>query len=246
MAVYLYDGSFEGLLSAVHFCLMNKTEPEGLYDQQAYQPQLFDKAIRLTRDVDAAEKCAALIKRRLSSKALRKVFYVYLSNDPQKDTKNYHYLRFALKQGRKVEYFLSEDAVKDVNDIYDKVSKEGHLLSGLVRFKEMKDGILYSQIAPDHLVLPLLAAYFSKRMSVLKWMIHDVKRDKAVLYNGRYWRIIDIELARDPLFTADELFYQKLWRHYFQTIAIEERRNPRCQRQHMPKRYWPYLVEMDS
>ena len=34
-----------------------------------------------------------------------------------------------------------------------------------------------------------------------------------------------------------------MWRNYFQTIAIEQRRNPKCQNTHLPKRYRHVMTE---
>jgi probable DNA metabolism protein len=46
-----------------------------------------------------------------------------------------------------------------------------------------------------------------------------------------------------PPFEQEEEFYQTLWKQYFKSIAIEGRINPRLQMQHMPKKYWKYLIE---
>jgi probable DNA metabolism protein len=42
----------------------------------------------------------------------------------------------------------------------------------------------------------------------------------------------------------EELFFQQLWKEYFRSITIKERINLKLQRQHMPKRYWKYLTEL--
>jgi len=36
---------------------------------------------------------------------------------------------------------------------------------------------------------------------------------------------------------------QMLWKKYFKSMAIEERKNLKLQQQNMPKKYWKYLVE---
>ena len=42
----------------------------------------------------------------------------------------------------------------------------------------------------------------------------------------------------------EEKEYRRLWKNYFDNIAIRERTNPRCQRNFMPVRYWKHLTEM--
>ena len=38
-------------------------------------------------------------------------------------------------------------------------------------------------------------------------------------------------------------WYQELWKMFFKKISIKERKNPRCQMQFMPKKYWKDLIE---
>ena len=46
-----------------------------------------------------------------------------------------------------------------------------------------------------------------------------------------------------PTITDKEIEYQNLWKLFFNTIAIKERTNPRCQMEYMPKKYWNDLIE---
>jgi hypothetical protein len=36
---------------------------------------------------------------------------------------------------------------------------------------------------------------------------------------------------------------RQLWRSYFATFDIRERRNPKLHLRHLPRRYWQYLPE---
>ena len=40
--------------------------------------------------------------------------------------------------------------------------------------------------------------------------------------------------------------YRRLWRCFYDTIAIRERENPKLRMSHMPKRFWPLLTELQS
>jgi probable DNA metabolism protein len=55
----------------------------------------------------------------------------------------------------------------------------------------------------------------------------------------------ELDLLENPEFSADERFYQDLWKKYFTRIAVEERLNPKLQGQNMPLKYRRYLVELD-
>ncbi len=47
------------------------------------------------------------------------------------------------------------------------------------------------------------------------------------------------ELARE----TDQAEYEELWKIFHEAIAIEERRNPVCQRNLLPLRFRPYMTE---
>ena len=36
------------------------------------------------------------------------------------------------------------------------------------------------------------------------------------------------------------------WQTFYNTIGIKERKNSRCQMNFMPKKYWPYIIEMSG
>ena len=42
---------------------------------------------------------------------------------------------------------------------------------------------------------------------------------------------------------AEELQYRRMWRKFYDTIAIAGRENPKCRMSHMPKRYWDNMTE---
>ncbi len=47
----------------------------------------------------------------------------------------------------------------------------------------------------------------------------------------------------EDMMDGEEKLFQQLWRTYFKSVAIQERLNPRKQRNDMPVRYWKYLTE---
>lgn len=45
-------------------------------------------------------------------------------------------------------------------------------------------------------------------------------------------------------YSEKELEYRKLWCGFFESIAIEARKNPALQSQNIPKRFWKDTVEL--
>jgi probable DNA metabolism protein len=89
-----------------------------------------------------------------------------------------------------------------------------------------------------------LAPHFSMRLSSENWIIHDVKREIAAIYNTKEWVIAPLKQDEIPKesYNSNE-FYEQLWKEYFNTLAIKDRINPKLQARMMPKRYWKHLTE---
>ncbi|NLO99491.1 MAG: DUF4130 domain-containing protein, partial [Clostridiaceae bacterium] len=130
-----------------------------------------------------------------------------------------------------------------VHDLAYKVSGEVHRFLGILRFKKLNSGLYYSKIEPDNNITMLIAEHFKERLSDQPWIIHDAKRNVFALYdtNQVIFTKEDISVYTDN--GADETF-EELWKSYFKAIAIENRKNPKLQKQFLPRRYWKNLTEM--
>jgi hypothetical protein len=124
-----------------------------------------------------------------------------------------------------------------------KVCHEIDRLRGLLRFNPNKDGVYIARCAPDHFVLPGLAAHFTRRFGEQGWAIIDEKRKLCL--SRRSGESPELFEFSSPLVTNDDP-WESLWRHYHRTINNESRKNLRIQRQFMPERYWKYLPEINT
>jgi len=57
--------------------------------------------------------------------------------------------------------------------------------------------------------------------------------------------IIPVDDFTLPEKSGNEESIQELWKHFYDTIGISERYNPRCRMSMMPKRYWKNMTEMN-
>ncbi len=249
----VYDGSFEGLLCALD-AACHDAAITSLVSCHAAQPQLFSAG----DDVRTSPAQAARFSRRLrdaSSRAvLRNVLYNYLSELAGFEDTLLAYVRMALQHGARADSYHAHDAVRAVHGCARKVGHEIHRLSGLARFRELRDGTLWAPVNPDHNVVCAVAAHFTRRMPAAAWIVYDMQRGYGVRWDTRDCALVVMDeemqrqVQREPaggtaIYSDAELAYQRMWRGYFETIAIAARRNPALQRRNMPQRYWPYLIE---
>lgn len=243
MIYYIYDGSFDGLLTAIYEAYYRKEKPEKILCQEAHQENLFIEKIHISTDGEKAKRVYDSIKEKISNRALKNVFYTYLSEVEDGGTWIYQYLRLGWKIGRNIDDNLADDRVLKIHKIRLKVDREVHFMLGLIRFRSLEGNIYYAPIDPKFNIIGLVAPHFADRLSDQNWIIHDAKRRLGAVYNREEWVIRDINIEKDIKYSNEELSYQRLWKEYFKSIAIKNRINPKLQKRNMPMRYWSYLVE---
>lgn len=243
MVIFLYDGTFEGLLTAIYEGWYNPRKPDRIELPDHRQEGLLDEAIWIETDSAKAEKVSGAISNKLSKEILEHVLYAWLSEDTAAGTVVYRFLRHAFKVGPAC---IGSEAHPEVNPLLRlsrSVTRESHRLLGLVRFMELDNGIYYSRFEPDFNVLMILASHFAQRLGEQVWVLHDSRRGIAAFYNKESWHIAEVSPPKDLQLHENEKEMQACWQEYFRRIAIKERFNPKLQRQMMPKKYWRYLVE---
>jgi probable DNA metabolism protein len=65
----------------------------------------------------------------------------------------------------------------------------------------------------------------------------------VLMYANHSMNICSADAFEQPSPSEEEKKFRELWRLFYQTIEIKERRNPRCRMSHMPKRYWSCMTE---
>lgn len=243
MTVYVYDGSFEGLLTAVFDAYAGKGEPVGIVPGKGLQQDFTADYIYVKTDKAKSDRIHTSILKKISQEALDNVYHAYLSEEPDAGILIYRYLKLGWKMGSRVDLHLSDDTVFRIMDINRRLELEVHRMLGFVRFRQVEGGIYYAPISPGNNLVELLAPHFANRFSDQNWIIHDVKREIAALYNKRMWIMTEFSAEDIPQNTNDEMQYSELWKVFFKTLAIQSRTNPKLQRQLLPRRYWRHLTE---
>lgn len=245
MKVYVYDGSFEGLMTCIYESYYVK-RPDKIYSTISYQGDLLHEDQFIITDPEKAFKVTKAIALKLSETFFHKIVNAFFSEDYEVGNYIHELLRQGFKQGPEIIVDMSNPIVYPVLKLANAVSRETHLFVGLVRFVELKGGVYYCQFSPTYNQVPLLAEHFSKRLENQSWVIHDIERNLAVFYDTHDWYVNEFHGLESYVLSDEELLYQTLWKTFHTHIAIEERKNPRLQRSFMPKKYWKYLIEMQK
>ena len=240
---YLYDGTLDGFLTIVFDCYSAKTLPQKIMAEVGYSPNFLDNTASIQTDAEKAKRVFTGIEKNISYTTLHNTYYAFLSNEKEKEMCLLKYLCDGFDYGPKINNRLTISYVFQVMAMKKRTFGECHRLKGLLRFQEVGNNLYYASIHPDNNIIEPLAHHFINRLPTQNFIIHDKIRNICLLYNGEEYKIIDATNLKIPNISVEEQKYQELWKLFFKTIAISERKNPRCQMQFMPKKYWKDLIE---
>ncbi|MEY8337261.1 TIGR03915 family putative DNA repair protein [Lachnospiraceae bacterium 62-35] len=252
MTVFLCGEEFEDILSGVYDAWMSRLGHDNvrLESKKSWQAELFCEYKQVEVSGEKAEKVAKAVRERISEEAYSLIYEAALSMREDRADKIYRFLIYGFHYKAKIVDMLQIPAVFHIFEMHRHLANEAHLLKGFVRFSQMEEGILLSTIGPKNDVLVLLARHFGDRLSGENWIIYDEKRSKAAIHqSGKGWMIVRTENDQwkerlKPQYERDK--YEDLWKSFFHSIAVRERKNPVCQRNFLPLRYRGYMTEFQS
>lgn len=252
MNIFSFDNTFEGLLTMVFESYSRREFPDEILSGEGSQNQLFASNIEITTDEQKAERVWNGIVARSSEDNAHRIYRVFLSGLPDTPMLLVNFIRIIIDSNVNQEMNFSLPVVVDVHKLHQKVCREAHRIHMFTRFQKTVEGSYYASFAPMYDVLPLCLPHFRDRFADQQWIIYDLKRNYGFLYNLKtVERVVFDDLKvnsqngqlHTSLLADDEKLFQKLWKQYFKSICIEERRNVKVHRQHLPQRFWKYLPE---
>ena len=241
MPNYYYDGSFDGLLTVIFIAYKDRKNNELRIIVKTGQLLLGLDDINVITNFSKARRVEKAICDKLSQNFLNNIQTCFLSCDKNKDIVIVHTVYKALKQGKEILNSLDEHAFY-VNKLVKQVLNERHRYLGVLRFKEVKDGTMFSTIEPKNNVLPILLSHFINRMKREKFAIYDKKRKIIAYYDTKKVEIFFVK-SLEIEWSDEEIEYSELWKTFHKSISIKERENKKLQQSNIPKYYWKYLIE---
>lgn len=242
MIVYLFDSSFEGFLTCIYYSYYNKLKPEAFISKDDFTYNFTYEILDIKTEYDKYERVYSSLQEKLNYESLIRIYNLFLSCDDKNHVTLYNYITLCFKFRKEVDLHLNNDTILSAHKLSKRVSLEAHKFTGFVRFTEVSKDLFYSKIAPDNNILSLILKHFVSRFSNMQFIIHDEKRELAIIYNGS--NAIISKLSLDSIPKISQGSYEKLWKSYFNSATISERENRRLQRSFMPKRYWSNLTEI--
>jgi probable DNA metabolism protein len=250
MLYFIYDNSFEGLLTCVFEAFNRREFPQKIV-QTDIVPPLFTESFRVITDECKSERVLNALRKKLSASALRMLFLVFLSELDGIEIVIFRYIQKTVTAKTSIETNFADADVLYLSKIYKKVIREEERVRQFVRFQKTADNIYFAVIEPIYNVLLLTADFFRIRYADQQWIVYDTKRKYGLFYDLNTVETVcfdslDISPSGNinpEKLDESEIAFENLWKDYLKAITIRERINPKLQRQYMPVRFWKYLTE---
>lgn len=255
MTIFIYDKTFEGLLTAVFDAYSRKSFPDLLLAEGEPLPLFYDEVVTICSDEQKSDRVWKGIQKKLSATARTLLMTSWLSELPDIDRLLFRYMRKTIDSPYSIEMNFGDPDVLEVSKIAKQVSHEHHRVIQFLRFQKATDGTFFAAVEPIYNVLPLVISHLKKRFADQQWLLYDRKREYGFYYDRKEVTEVRFEkkeahlltgFLQDELMDRDEKLFQQLWKEYFKTIGIKERTNPKLHRQNMPARFWKYMPEKQS
>lgn len=251
ITVFVCEDSLDGILTGVYEAWDSRLGHSNvrLEIMQEITMELFCSYRQVNTDLSKAEKVLRTVERRLGEEASVHICQAAACTDPRKADAIYRMIALGLSLERESEIVncLTYAPVATVLELSQTTWREYHRMLGFVRFQELYNGVLYASIEPKHQVLPLIAPHFADRLRHENFMIHDRKRGLVIVHRkDKGWVLAEdlgVDLQKTNRVSEKENYYARLWQCFHESIAIEERKNYKLQRQMLPLRYRPHMTE---
>jgi probable DNA metabolism protein len=255
MNIFIYDKTFEGLLTLIFDSYDRKMIPDRIVSNESFQAALFGEKIEVVSDVNKANRVWKGLSAKLSKEGCQRLYRAHLSESEEADMLIFKQIKNIFSKKYNIERDYRDERVLGIKNLSRKVSREACKMIEFVRFQKTADDIYFSPVSPDYNVLPLIGKHFQNRLPDQQWVIYDIKRKYGLFYDlkdvseitidNRYFSTLSGKIE-EAVLSEDEKQFQNLWKDYFNSINIKERKNLRQQMHFMPKKYRKFLTEVDK
>lgn len=220
---YVYDGSLEGMLSAIFAAYANHEDPDDIVAAGQVQPRLGQRIASIQTDMGHAERVARTLRDRCGWKAYCAVRDAALFEGEGAATAAYRFVRYALDlhkrrdcahcrkrascagaqgsgpcprlAGRAISD-ITHPAVQPLHRIQRSVFAECEHVRQFARFEHLRGqgaDVWFARCNPKAAVVPLVMDHFVDRFSIQPFILYDEAHGIAGIYEGKRWHLVRTE-----------------------------------------------------
>ncbi len=246
-----FDGTWQGILTSIFEIFEHRIFPLTLQHSAVRQKGMFQNEHEVMSQPQKAERVKKGLLDKVGKIGYQELWHAFLSELPEAPLLIVHLATYYFQEQQNVRQNFAHELVIQLKKIVKSVSRERHRMKAFTRFQRLRDGLFVALIEPDFNVLPLIQKHFQNRYADQRWLIFDIRRHYGMYYDEHACDEVAFadngNLANSrtliDLYAEEEPLYADLWKRYFKSVNIVERKNMKLHLQHVPRRYWRHLHE---
>ena len=217
---YAYDGSLEGLLSAIFTSYERREQPSDVEPEARLQLRLGQRLALIETNYAHAERVLTGVRRQCGWQAELALKRAACSDEAGAGTAAYRFVRYAMdeQKARNCEHCrkrancrgrggmgpcpkqrgrafsdITHPAVERLFRISRSVSQECEHMRQFIRFQHLRGeqtDLWFARCNPKASVVPLVMGHFVERMSDAPFIIYDEVHELAGVYDGGDWYLV--------------------------------------------------------
>lgn len=141
MTTWLYDGTFDGFLSAVFDLYWQRTADVRIRKELVYIPSMREQAIFMPTVTANAERVWIGLGKRLSPRVMQDLFACYLAEQDGEEDNMVAFIRYVFATGQALEPDARHPGLLRVKEVAAKVWQEKQALEEQLRFERYRKSL---------------------------------------------------------------------------------------------------------
>ena len=240
MTYYTCKPTWEAMLTCIYDAWSSKKGHQNikLLLEPIDQYSLFDEYIHVDEDMEKVNKIMDAVNLKISTYFYHALVYTSMAYEEDVLDNIYRCMLLGFAYGPEALNMVQYRDIMRNRQIRTRLGKEINRFQEFMRFHKVSGGIYVAHFEPKSRIAMALGPVFEDRMPSEHWMIIDDIHREAVIHpkdesfymrslsDEEFNRFLDTEKINDE--------FTDLWKTFFDTIAIEERKNERCQNNMFP------------
>ena len=240
MYYYTCSPDWESMLTCIYEAWSSRRGQQNirLLTEPFEQFTLFDEYIHVDADPVKATKVMDSVMSKVSVDFYNELAYASMAYE--KDTLDtiFRVMMLGFAFGPKAINMVQYENVMRFAAIRKRVGNESHHFREFIRFHEIRHSLYVAHIEPKSRIVISLGPSFADRMPSENWMIVDDVHKEALIHpaDSQFYlrRLTDYEYDKLLLTENENDEYTDMWKVFFDSIAIKERANAKCQNNLFP------------
>ncbi len=239
--IAVYDGSFEEFLCLVYDVYYKKIAPTSIL-RELPKTLILEDIYQCKFNKENALKVYKALKEKFTKKNFQTIFNIFMCDTAEFEIWLLEFIILGFKNQSELQN-INNSSIFALQNLQRELFRNVHKMTGFLRFEELDDDSLYARVESKFNLVYFLGQHFSKRFNNQVYYIHDIKRSLVFVYSKEFKGIREVADFELPTHSKNEQKFKKLWKTFFDSVAIESRKNEKLQKSLTPLIYRTYMSE---